>query len=157
MTSTAIITKTYNDTTVLTFRQDGWFNMTKAAKAFDRRIDKFWEAQETKDYMAALLNTLKTGDLVATKRGNQGGTWAHPKLAVFFARWLDTKFAVWCDTVIDDILRGKAEVVVTKPEQSEILKMPTSLLETAELWIAELRKNEALKLENAPKETAVAT
>lgn len=34
----------------------------------------------------------------AKKGGRVGemGTWAHPKLAVFFARWLDVKFAVWC-------------------------------------------------------------
>lgn len=147
-TTKAIITKAYNESTALTFREDGWFNMTKAAKAFDRRIDKFWEAQETKDYMAALLNTLKTGDLVETKRGNQGGTWAHPKLAVFFARWLDTKFAVWCDAVIDDILRGKAELVVTKPETSEIMQMPATLLEAGERWLSELRRAETLKLEN---------
>lgn len=100
---------------------------------------------------------MKNTEYVETSRGRHGGTWAHPKLAVFFARWLDTKFAVWCDTVIDDILRGKAEVVVTKPEQSEIMKMPTTLLEAGRLWLAELERAEALKLENAPKETAVAT
>jgi len=152
----AIITKTYNDTTVLTFREDGWFNMTKAAKAFDRRLDKFWESQETKDYVFALSNTLKTGELMETKRGGQGGTWAHPKLAVFFARWLNTKFAVWCDIVIDDILRGKAEVVVTKPEQSEIMKMPTTLLEAGRLWLEALERSEALKLENTELKEEVA-
>ena len=67
---------------------------------------------------------------------------------MFFARWLDNKFAVWCDVVIDDILRGKAEVVITKPEQSEILKMPTTLLEAGKLWLAELERAEPLQLEN---------
>jgi len=27
--------------------------------------------------------------LVSAQRGFNGGTWAHPKLAVFFARWLN--------------------------------------------------------------------
>lgn len=47
--------------------------------------------------------------LVVTKRGaptNGGGTWLHPKLAVMFARWLDAKFAVWCDLQIGALLRG---------------------------------------------------
>lgn len=44
--------------------------------------------------------------LTVSARGNGGGAWAHPKLAVFFARWLDVRFAVWCDSVIDEILRG---------------------------------------------------
>jgi hypothetical protein len=30
---------------------------------------------------------------------------------VFCARWLDVRFAVWCDAMIEDILKGKAEVV----------------------------------------------
>lgn len=49
--------------------------------------------------------------LTDATRGRTGGTWAHPKLAVFFARWLDVRFAVWCDAMIEDILKGKAEVV----------------------------------------------
>lgn len=147
MTSTALITKTYNDNTVLTFRNDGWFNMTKAAKAFGKESKEFLRLPSTLRYIES-LEKVGISHLLETSLGRNGGTWAHPKLAVFFARWLDTDFAVWCDIVIDDILRGKADVVITKPEQSEILKMPTSLLETAGLWIAELRKNEALKLEN---------
>lgn len=148
MTSTAIIAKTYNDTTVLQFREDGYFNMTKAANAFGKRLQHFWDNAETKEYVEVLTSRI-SGELTEAKSGRyHGGTWAHPKLAVFFARWLDTKFAVWCDIVIDDILRGKAEVVVTKPEQSEILKMPTSLLEAGKLWLQELERAEALKLEN---------
>ena len=69
--------------------------------------------QETKDYLFALSNTRNSGELMETKRGGQGGAWAHPKLAVVFARWLGINFAVWCDAVIDDILRGnKAESAV---------------------------------------------
>ena len=137
LSTTAIITKTYNESTVLQFRNDGWFNMTKAAKAFDKDLSNFMRLPSTVEYMEALSNSVISTELTEAKSGRyHGGTWAHPKLAVLFARWLDTKFSVWCDTVIDDILRGKAEVVITKPETSEIMKMPTSLLEAGELWIA---------------------
>lgn len=51
------------------------------------------------------------------------GTWAHPKLAVFFARWLDVRFAVWCDAMIEDILKGKAEVTITKPAESAVMAL----------------------------------
>lgn len=149
MTSTAIITKTYNDTTVLTFRQDGWFNMTKAAKAFGKDLQSFMRADTTVELLEDMqTNSVSKTEYVETTRGRTGGTWAHPELAIEFARWLDVKFARWCNAVIKDIMTGAAQVNIVKPEQSEILKMPTSLLETAELWIAELRKNEALKLEN---------
>lgn len=153
----AIITKTFNESTVLLFREDGWFNMTKAAKAFGKRLDNFWILPSTREYIEALDSSLKISELTEAKSGRyHGGTWAHPKLAVFFARWLDTKFAVWCDAVIDDILRGKADVVITKPEQSEIVKMPSSMLEAAEKWLVELRRAEALKLENAKQAEAIA-
>jgi hypothetical protein len=43
---------------------------------------------------------------------------------VFFARWLDVRFAVWCDAVIEDILKGSAELVVTKPAESAVMALP---------------------------------
>lgn len=56
--------------------------------------------------------------LVEASRGSGGGSWAHPKLAVFFARWLDVRFAVWCDMQIDDILHGRSEVVPAQQAQA---------------------------------------
>lgn len=53
------------------------------------------------------LDLVKQTGLVITKAGRGGGTWLHPKLAVAFARWLDVKFAVWCDLHIDALLRGE--------------------------------------------------
>ena len=99
-------------------------------------------------------NTLKTGELVDAKVGRNGGTWAHPKLAVFFARWLDTKFAVFCDMVIDDILNKKAELTITQPAESMAMKVPQSFPEALRLAAELAEKNEQLALENkemAPK------
>ena len=96
------------------FREDGYFNMTHAAKHFNKRVDKFLAAQDTEDYMDALIeafsNSPSEGELefrlVEAHAGRYGGSWAHPKLATFFARWLDPKFAVFCDMVIDDLTHG---------------------------------------------------
>lgn len=146
----ALITKTYNGTHVLTFREDGYFNMTQAAKVFGKTLENFVRLPSTREYCEALSNTLEiTGlELIQVIPGNRyvadRGTWAHPKLASFFARWLDVKFAVWCDTVIHDILHGYAEVV-TKPEESEITTTPASLLEAATLWLEGLERAEAVK------------
>lgn len=151
--SKQLITREYNGN-VFTFREDGYFNMTDAAKKFGRRLDKFWESDETSEYLAALENTLKTGELVDAKVGRNGGTWAHPKLAVFFARWLDTKFAVFCDMVIDDILNKKAELTITQPAESMAMKVPQSFPEALRLAAELAEKNEQLALENkemAPK------
>lgn len=96
------------------FNSDGWINATDVAKRFGKRVDHWLSNAETKQYIAALddaLNTRSPGYLIMTRKGRNGGTWLHPKLAVFFARWIDVKFAVWCDLHIDALLRGEPDVV----------------------------------------------
>lgn len=95
--------------------------MTKAAQHFGKDVRDFMYADTTKEYIDALSKCGKFPQLVAASRGRYGGTWAHPKLAVFFARWLDVRFAVWCDAVIEDILKGVAQVTIKEPEKSAAL------------------------------------
>ena len=76
--------------------------MTKAAKHFGKRPAHFLELPGSKEYMDALGEALNVGksDLWVSTKGRYGATFLHPKLAVFFARWLDVRFAVWCDLMI---------------------------------------------------------
>lgn len=98
---------------VIPFRDDGWFNMTKAAKHYGKEVKHFWELESTKEYMVALREMVGIPDcLVETAVGRNGGTWAHPKLAVRFAQWLDVRFAVWCDMQIEKILHGRTDELV---------------------------------------------
>ena len=112
------ITKQFNSTPI-TFNDDGWFNATEAAKAFDKEPAQWLRLPGTVEYMTALAETIpvKITGLVATKRGQAGGTWLHPKLGVAFARWLDVRFAVWCDAQIDAIMRGQQSL---KAERSAL-------------------------------------
>ena len=100
--------------------------MTAAAKVFGKRLDNFMSAPDTQEYITQFTkflesNSLKFSELktvpkeVEATQGRYGGTWAHPKLAVFFARWLDISFAVWCDMVIDDLLNKKVVLSIQKP------------------------------------------
>lgn len=111
-----------------TFREDGYFNMTKAAKQFGKDVKEYLKLKSTTDYMEALSALIGGNPPISVKRGNGNlpgvGTWGHPKLAVFFARWLDVKFAVFCDMVIDDILSKKAELTITQPETSAVMQLP---------------------------------
>ena len=105
------IIKQFNDTPI-TFNDEGWFNATEAAKSFNKETAQWLRLPGTVEYMAALAESIPveiTG-LVATKRGQHGGTWLHPKLGVAFARWLDVRFAVWCDAQIDAIIRGQQTI-----------------------------------------------
>lgn len=146
-----MITREYQGHT-FTFREDGYFNMTTAAKAYGKRLQHFMENQETQEYiqnLSAVLNSRDSGqlELLQSTRGRYGGTWGHPKLAVFFARWLDVKFAVFCDMVIDDILNKKAELTVTKPEQSMSMQVPQSFPEALRLAAELAERNQFLEKE----------
>lgn len=130
------------------------FNCSAAAKKFGKDLSNFTRSPETVEYLDALANSVKSTDLIESQRGRNGGTWAHPKLAVFFARWLDVKFAVFCDMVIDDILNKKAELTITQPAESMAMKVPQSFPEALRLAAELAEKNERLALENkemAPK------
>lgn len=154
--SKQLITREYNGN-VFTFREDGYFNMTDAAKKFGKDLSNFMRSPETVEYVEALTQTVKSTDcpiVQAFRGGRTPGTWGHPKLAVFFARWLDVKFAVFCDMVIDDILNKKAELTITQPAESMAMKVPQSFPEALRLAAELAEKNEQLALENkemAPK------
>ena len=108
----------------VSFNEDGWFDATSAAEKYGKRVDHYLANAETKEYIYALCeednplkvsdyNTRKVGDYKVTenhfikaKKGKNGGTWFHPDLAVHFARWLDVKFAIWCDRQIRNIIQG---------------------------------------------------
>lgn len=90
------------------FSEEAWFNATEVAEQFGKKPSHFLDLDSTKEYITVLceiLNAGKTG-IIKTRRGKHGGTWFHSKLAVAFARWLDIRFAIWCDLQIDQIIRG---------------------------------------------------
>lgn len=137
------------------FREDGYFNMTHAAKQFGKQLQHFWNASETEAYKDALAlavsSTSKLDDLkiVEVIHGNRyiadRGTWAHPKLAVFFARWLDVKFAVFCDMVIDDLMHGHSVLHVVAPEKAIAPKLPQTYLESLQELIESVKEQDRLK------------
>lgn len=118
----------------IVFREDGYINMTKAAKHFGKDIREFLKNASTKEYSKVLGEMMGIPHITQAKRGYHKnpdvGTYGHPKLAVFFARWLDVRFAVWCDLMIDNILRGNLQVSVAVPtEEALALKATTASLE----------------------------
>ena len=111
--------------------------MTHAAKQFGKKAYEFLRLPSTREYMEALCGIFPNKEVVYTQSGSgllpEVGTWGPPKLAVFFAHWLDVKFAVWCDMMIEDILTKKAEVTIVKPQESAVLQAPTAKPFTAKL------------------------
>ena len=141
--SKAVITRDYQGMS-FQFREDGFFNMTNAAKHFGKQLNNFWKSPDAAEYVRILEETHSIPMSIATM-GRNGGTWGHPKMAVFFARWLDVKFSVWCDMIIDDLLRGKAEVTITKPEESAVLSLPKDYASALRALLASVEAQEKLQ------------
>ena len=115
-----ITTLQYNDQFQVNFTNDAFINATSIAKQFGKRPNDWLSLESTKEYIkclhAALFTEIalpenlvvKENQLVKVQNGGtveSKGTWLHPKLAVNFARWLDVRFAVWCDMQIDKLLK----------------------------------------------------
>lgn len=124
----------------VSFNQSGFLNATQIAKHFCKRPETYLKTEQTQQYIAALAeylsNALKSvideNQLVIVKNGsskNGGGTWLHPKLAIHFARWLDPRFAVWCDEQIELILAGRLKASSsTTPDERKGLRQAVAVL-----------------------------
>jgi len=105
----------------VSFQENGYLNATAIAEQYDKRVGNYLRNERTQEYITALTERLfnpetrnratAENQLVIIKKGGNDkksqGTWLHPKLAVDFARWLNPKFAVWCDEQIEALLNGK--------------------------------------------------
>ncbi len=92
------------------FNEDGWFNATVAATHYGKRPVDWLALDSTQEYIETLadFSNCEKSSLLKTRAGrHNGGTWLHPKLAVPFARWLDVRFAIWCDVQIEGLLKGR--------------------------------------------------
>jgi len=105
------------------FTEDAWFNATVAAKRFEKVPHEWLRLPETRRYLKALKSKYGKIPYLRTSRGNGGGTWLHPKLAVAFARWLDADFAVWCDDQIDVLLRTGQRQAMTVWQELQALQI----------------------------------
>lgn len=96
--------------TPVTFNESGWFNATIAAAHYGKRPVDWLALDSTQEYIKTLadFSNCEKSSLLKTRAGrHNGGTWLHPKLAVPFARWLDVRFAIWCDVQIEGLLKGR--------------------------------------------------
>lgn len=127
----------------VSFRADGYLNATEIAEHFGKRINNYLRNERTQEYISALIEFLNIPEtqnrataenqLVIVKKGGNDksaqGTWLHPKLAIDFARWLNPKFAVWCDMQIEKILhQNSGSLKTTKDDRTGLRQAVTALV-----------------------------
>jgi len=90
------------DTSLLNKKDTLYFNATKLASQFNKRLDKYLEYSWTKEYIEILQSEFKTpwqGELkiLYSKKWKYWGTWMHKDLYIDYCRWLDKQFAYKLD------------------------------------------------------------
>ncbi len=82
-------------------------NKTEMAKPFGKLPADFMRLEQTKQFIEVLDEKVSMGIPIVNIQngGNQPGTWAHQKLALKFAAWLNPKFELWVYDRIEELLR----------------------------------------------------
>lgn len=125
--------------------KEAWFNATRIAAMFGKQPHEWLRLPESAQYIAALikreeekraasntgLSRITKSHFIKTKRGNNGGTWLHPKLAVVFARWCDIDFAVWCDEQIEALLTNGRRWNAAREESRIGYRVMSEILQAA--------------------------
>lgn len=138
--------KTVNfDGISVSFTENGYLNATKIAKHYGKQVRDYLINNRTKDYIRALDEHLSEAPKTASQidgknseapkmaseqnqlviivkggKSNEQGTWLHPKLAIDFARWLNPRFAVWCDMQIEQMLMSSAQSLTAQITETTI-------------------------------------
>jgi len=100
----------------IVFTPDGWINASQTCKTLDKKgLENFVRSKAFDAYKKAYCKfySLQESDVIKTVRGDtveRRGIFLHPGLAIVFARWINPHFAVWCDSIITQILTGSIEI-----------------------------------------------
>lgn len=137
-TNQNLVVKVFEGSNVF-FMEDGYINATKTAKSFGKDVRDWLYSVETTKYINELANCGDFPQLVIKQRGKFGGTWIHPKLVIVFSRWLSTKFAIWCDHQIDEILanKQKSPLELLLEEKWKLEHAPVNLLSFEQISYSE--------------------
>lgn len=120
----------FNETEInFSLREDGkgsMINATEMAKPFGKRPVDWLKTGPAKEFIEAVSSEVNiiTSLLVVVVKGNYGngikqGTWMHEDVAIEFARWLNPRFAIWCNNRIKEIMINGYSVVDQTRESFE--------------------------------------
>jgi hypothetical protein len=120
MSSLAVFGFDYDGKIINRRQSDGYIDLTSMCAAGGKRVDNFLRLKSTQDYVRVLDNSLRSEGVyrsaIDTKEGIEGGTWAHPTLAINCARWISPGFAIWCDRHIFTLMStGETKIGIEKP------------------------------------------
>jgi hypothetical protein len=118
--------KSYQGRTVRINPVNRYVCLTDMATASGKRVANWTQLKSFEEFIGFLSET--TGfpvvELLVTIEGREGGTWAHPKLAIQFAQWCSPMFALQVSDWIDELMTtGKVELAPSPTHQLAIEKV----------------------------------
>lgn len=98
-------------------------NATVMAKAFNKKPDDIFRTKTWIDFERAVMEDtgLRFEDIRTVKNGDAGGSWIHQELVLEFSRRLNTKFSLWCNRVVAELLRNGTVTVKPKTAAEQLL------------------------------------
>ena len=131
---------------------DVMVNVTEFAKSFpDKNLTQIVNSLEIKEYVeefSKLQNySLADNQLIRVIRGgNNPGTWTHQRIALRIAQKLSTRFAIWVDDRIEELL--KLGFTATPQTIEDMIANPDIIIQMAtqlkELRASNMQKDAAL-------------
>ena len=118
---TDLILHDYNGFAVPQRSTDGYVNLTEMAKISTKKVNDYLRLNTTKEYLEELstVTGIPVTDLIVVKQGGvpeEQGTWAHKLVAIDFAKWISSKFAVWANTHLLQLMEtGTTSLANTQP------------------------------------------
>lgn len=135
--------------------QDGYICLTSMAKANNKRLDKWIKAKNTKLLIAEFERQEQLppngGSLFKPAlikiEGRNGGTWAHPDIAIQFAQWCNPSFALQVSRWVRQWLTDGQKPIQPQPQiEMEKAIAPISDISYAIERLAELERQLILAL-----------
>lgn len=130
-----------------------YINATEMARPFSKRPAKWLELPSTQSFLTSLSDVRKSDitNLIETIKGNftdgrTQGTWMHEDVAIEFARWLNPRFAIWCNDRIKELLTHG--ITATEDVMLYILSDPSNAIKLLTALQEERKQKEMLVAQN---------
>ena len=92
-------------------QEDNYVNLTAMCQANGKKVSHWLELKQTKAYINQLSTDtgIPASQLITVIKGNfqggkQQGTFGHALLAIQLGRWINPRFAIWCDMNIRTLI-----------------------------------------------------
>lgn len=106
-------------------RNGGYTNLNDLAAPFGKRVDNWMRLKQTTSLLREFSQDpcYAGSPAIITREGRNGGTFAHPDIAVQFAQWCSPGFALWVSRQIRHLLTyGEVNLHYTEWSEDQYLQ-----------------------------------